>query len=863
MTTLDKEAVLDACDGRWPDFYGQFTELHREGSQFVGACPIHQGTNPNFKVNADDGTWYCHSVCQEGGDGFTFLEKQEGLRFGDALLRLAQWAGMAVPEPGTRSGFVPIRKPPAPTAPAPPVFLDPALAQQAHMRLMNSPKMRDWLLAYRGWTEETLVRFQIGLAQDDRDKAAGVFRVTFPVFDAEGRLTNLRRHLFPYLPSLTEERRRELNKSLPWQAGLTPGLFPLRALEGGQEVLLVGGEPDAVLANQLGIAALTGTSGEGTWKPGWTQALQGHCVAVLYDNDEAGEKGVKKTADALHAAGVCVSVARYPEGVKDLTEWVVTQGAGAEDLRRVIADALPLADAPQTPVPSSAKPDPWEPPLPFGTSTLPAFPVEALPDALGGYVSEVAATTQVPPDMAALLALAVVASAGGRRCQVQIGRTHSEPLNLFCAVVMESGSRKSETVDAIAFPLRDYEAVLAQSAAAEIAAAKATRAIDEKRLEHLQTTAAKAKNAMERDALTREAGELAAGMGVVPSLPRLLADDVTPERLAGILADNGGACAIHSPEGGIFSIMAGRYSDKQVNLDLILKAHAGDEVRVDRQGRPSEFIKRPALSLGLAVQPDVLASLSDTPSFRGRGLLGRFLYSLPLSLAGTRRYQDRPLDPQARRAYARAVERILDLPDAGTEEDPTLRHSPPLTGEALTLWAEFADAVEARQADGEDLAGVRDWASKLAGAVARVAGGFHLVEHAGGNWQQPLEAETVAAAWAVGEYLIPHALAAFGQMSADPRLTLARRILGWIERKKLAEFTLRDCQQAHKGGQALLTAEELLPALTVLVDRSYIRAEPAPPGAGTVGRPGSQSYAVNPATHDANPAIQEPGQKSG
>jgi hypothetical protein len=54
-------------------------------------------------------------------------------------------------------------------------------------------------------------------------------------------------------------------------------------------------------------------------------------------------------------------------------------------------------------------------------------------------------------------------------------------------------------------------------------------------------------------------------------------------------------------------------------------------------------VQRPCLTIGLTVQPEILQGLAGRPGFRGRGLLARFLYSLPAS--------DDPtvltLDPQA------------------------------------------------------------------------------------------------------------------------------------------------------------------------------------------------------------------------
>jgi len=512
----------------------------------------------------------------------------------------------------------------------------------------------------------------------------------------------------------------------------------------------------------------------------------------------------------------------------------------------------------------------WEPLLPFSTHQLPPFPTESLPPILRAYVCEIAASSQVPVDMGAMLALAVVAVAGARRCDLQIGRTHREPLNLFCTVIMEPGSRKSALMDMTA-PLRDHEARLCLQQAPLIAAAKEARAVEEKRVGFLRDQAAKEKDSLKRGEILGNLQELAASLSEVPTAPRLLADDITPEKLAGIMAENAGAMALLSAEGGIFGILAGRYTSKQdANFDVFLRGHSGDEIRVDRQSRPPDFIRRPALTVGLLVQPDVITSLADNPSFRGRGLLGRFLYSQPESLAGTRMYQDRPVDPLIKARYDAAIRRVLELPSAGTDEDPSARHSLSLTGDALALWAEYANEVEARQAEGRDLAGVRDWASKLAGQVARIAAGFHLVERAGGDWRSPISREAVAAAWAIGHYLIPHALTAFGQMGADPRLALARRIVRWMERSltpgeikpgdtgegKLSEaqFTLRECQRSHTGGGQTLTADDVHAALLILVEREYIR--PAQARQETGGRPGSAPYVVNPAVF----APKEPGQ---
>ena len=129
-------------------------------------------------------------------------------------------------------------------------------------------------------------------------------------------------------------------------------------------------------------------------------------------------------------------------------------------------------------------------------------------------------------------------------------------------------------------------------------------------------------------------------------MPRWLVDDATPEALAGLLATYG-RIALLSPEGDVFDQMAGRYNQAAgPNLGVYLKGHAGDLLKVDRRGRPPEYVQRPCLTIGLTVQPEVLQGLAGRPGFGGRGLLARFLYSLPASLVG-RRQPGAPPVPQA------------------------------------------------------------------------------------------------------------------------------------------------------------------------------------------------------------------------
>lgn len=72
------------------------------------------------------------------------------------------------------------------------------------------------------------------------------------------------------------------------------------------------------------------------------------------------------------------------------------------------------------------------------------------------------------------------------------------------------------------------------------------------------------------------------------------------------------------------------------NLELFLKGWSGDMIRIDRLGRPPDYIQSTALTLGLTVQPAMLKQIFGMPGFHGRGLLARVLYSMPPSTIGQR-----------------------------------------------------------------------------------------------------------------------------------------------------------------------------------------------------------------------------------
>jgi replicative DNA helicase len=490
----------------------------------------------------------------------------------------------------------------------------------------------------------------------------------------------------------------------------------------------------------------------------------------------------------------------------------------------------------------------WAPPIPLGLAAeVPTFPVDALPGWLGDYVAAVATATQTPPDLAGMLALAVLATVTAGTVEVQPRPGWQEPLCLFVAVGMDAGTRKSSVFGALTRPVAEFERQQATAALPGITETATLRRIADQAATAAEAAAGRAPASKQEEARAEAIARAAEAANlVVPPVPRWLVDDATPEALAGLLATYG-RIALLSPEGDVFDQMAGRYNQAAgPNLGVYLKGHAGDLLKVDRRGRPPEYVQTPCLTIGLTVQPEVLRGLASRPGFGGRGLLARFLYSLPTSLVGHRQPAPPHVpEPVADRYTLELQALAASLAAPGGDDGPAVLALDPQAGELLLA---FESDLEPRlAADSGDLAHLAGWAAKLAGATCRLAALLHLASHLRDGWAQPISRDTFTAAIRLADYLIEHAQAVFDLMGADPRIDDARWLLDWIARTNQVQFSRRDAHRAAPRGR-FPKATDLEPALSLLQEHGYLRRvdpEPSRDPHGR-GRPPSPRFVVNP-----------------
>jgi hypothetical protein len=394
-------------------------------------------------------------------------------------------------------------------------------------------------------------------------------------------------------------------------------------------------------------------------------------------------------------------------------------------------------------------------------------------------------------------------------------------------VVVPPAERKSAVISLMTAPLEEYEQEINTAMDVQIIESQMKKAVLEKERRMLEDKVSKGK--ADATELADKAKEISAFHETQPL--KLFVDDVTAEKLASVLAENRSKAAIVSAEGGIFDILSGIYT-KNVNIDVFLKGHSGDTIRVDRIGRASESIVHPTLTMLLAVQPGVLNGMMSNDTFRGRGLTARFLYAMPKSSLGIRSFHTEPIPEATKTEYANLIRNLLEV---DCKEEPIQ-----LSEEATSVLKALYLDTESRFCT--DLAEIADWAGKYVGAVLRIAGLLHAAQHHGFLDFTEVSGETMENAVRIGEYFLEHAKAAYSLMGADPVNKQGEYLLDAIKRGQISEFSRRDamrmCRRFH-------TAESLQPVLNRLCEYGYIAPKPMEPALG-VGRRPSEVYLTNP-----------------
>ena len=365
------------------EIVGESVQLKKAGTTYKGLCPFHGEKTASFVVTPARDTWHCFG-CGEGGDIFSFVMKVDGIGFPEALKKLAARAGIEIDERTSRDDAHKARLR---------EVLENAIA--FYHAVLTQSKLGAPALEYlhkRGFTDDTIAKFQLGWAPDgwdemlkmlqsrrnvtlpeladvgltsQRSSGRGAYdkfraRIIFPIRDASGGAVGIGGRILPGGTSKTtsdDGGPKYLNSPATPLFDKSRTLYLIERarteMRRKDEAVLVEGYTDALMAHQAGFENVVASLGTAL-TPAQVAVITRYAKSIVlaYDVDPAGQHAgsiggaeLFKLIGALAAeeTGIEITnvrVARLPEG-KDPDEVIL---ATPDLWREAVRTAQPIVE---------------------------------------------------------------------------------------------------------------------------------------------------------------------------------------------------------------------------------------------------------------------------------------------------------------------------------------------------------------------------------------------------------------------------------------------------------------------------------------------------------------------------------------
>jgi len=575
---------------------------------------------------------------------------------------------------------------------------------------------------------------------------------------------------------------------------------------------------------------------------------------ILAADDDAftdGNPGITKATEAAKAVGGYLTKPDFGEqrsaAETDFND--LHQRAGLEAVKACIGAAAPVAQAPAFPPledadDTGAWPDPV--PLPDALPPVAPFDAELLPEALRGWIVDIAERMQCPPDFPAVGVITALSGLIGARAVVA-PKQHDDwrvVPNLWGLIVGRPGVMKSPALGEVLKPLHRLEStereqwqVAHEAWELDTKVAELAGKANEK-----QAAAVAAKDPAKARALLAPTDQPSE-----PTMRRYVVNDSTVEALADLLVENPWGLLVYRDE--VHGLLCSMDRQGQEGArGFYLTGYDGNQGHaVDRIGRGHSYVPRVCMAMLGGIQPGKVQSYVREAVNGGAGddgLLQRFGLAVWPDVEREFKLVDRWPDTPAKQAAWAVFERLNGLLPATDDDPQEWRFSP----EAQAIFYEwlipFETGIRGDELHPALVSHLAKW-RKLIPALALI---FALVDTPDSG-SVIHERELIRAlAWA--DYLRPHAERLYAA-ALIPETTGAHALLVKIKGGKLCDgdgvlwesFTPR--LVAVKSWAGLNSVDSVRKAAELLADYGWLARETTPTGSAG-GRP-SERYLIHPA----------------
>ena len=339
----------------------EYVPLKKAGRNFKGLCPFHGEKTPSFMVNPELQIFKCFG-CNSGGDAYTFLQKMEGMEFGEALQHLADRVGVKL---------VSYRPTGAEQIKEKLVGINTLTGQVYHW-LLTQQKTGKGALEYlkgRGITDEAIDKFKLGFAPNNGDFLTKFWvgkkkyaaddlnrvglgvknydrfrnRIMFPLTNVRGQVMGFAGRVMP--GASEKEGGKYVNTpetEIYHKSELLYGLDVTRAeIKNAGWAVVVEGEIDAIASWQAGVKNVVAIKGSALTEK-QVELLRRICdtIVLALDMDVAGDAASRRGIEIADRNGLMVKVVKLT-GAKDPGEYAI---ADSEGWKKAVAEAIPVYD---------------------------------------------------------------------------------------------------------------------------------------------------------------------------------------------------------------------------------------------------------------------------------------------------------------------------------------------------------------------------------------------------------------------------------------------------------------------------------------------------------------------------------------
>ena len=342
------------------EIVGGYVDLKKAGRNHKGLCPFHAEKTPSFMVSPEKQIWRCFGACNEGGDAFSFLQKVEGLSFGEAIQKLAEKTGVKL----ERKSY---EKDESKRV----LFSANRIATDFYKELLGEKEgevAKKYLIQKRSLSEKTISDFELGFAprskknlikelekhnikENESQRAGlakeknGIFldffwnRLMFPIKDSGGQtIAFSARVLDDSLPKYINTPETDIYSKSNSLYGLDLAKESIRKLD---YAILVEGMMDVVASHQAGVKNVVAPGGTALTES-QLRLIQRFTknIKLAFDIDFAGSEATRRAIEIAWQMGFNIKVITIPEG-KDPGDIAITKTAV---WKKAIKDAKYVVD---------------------------------------------------------------------------------------------------------------------------------------------------------------------------------------------------------------------------------------------------------------------------------------------------------------------------------------------------------------------------------------------------------------------------------------------------------------------------------------------------------------------------------------